>query len=84
MVPKKIENLLTAGKACSSDRPAYLRYVQQTMVTGQAAGTAAALCIKKGITPREMENCVSELQKTLVDQGAVIFDEQLSEKHIMY
>lgn len=84
MVPKKIENLLTAGKACSSDRPAYLRYVQQTMVTGQAAGTAAALCIKKGITPREMENCVPELQKTLVDQGAVIFDEQLGEKHIMY
>ena len=73
MVPKKIENLLAAGKCVSTDRPAYLRYVQQTMVTGQAAGVAAALCVKHGITPREMEKDVSELQKTLESQGAIIF-----------
>ena len=72
MVPKKIENLLVAGKAVSTDRPAYLRYVQQTMVTGQAAGTAAALCVRKGISPRAMEADVTDLQDTLERQGAVV------------
>ncbi len=86
MVPKKIENLLASGKICSSDRPAYLRYVQQTMVTGQAAGAAAALCIKKGITPRQMESeeNIAELQKLLISQDAVIFDEQLGEREYFY
>jgi len=73
MVPKKIENLLAAGKCVSTDRPAYLRYVQQTMVTGQAAGVAAALCVKNGITPRELENDVTELQQALEAQGAIVF-----------
>jgi len=74
LVPKKIENLLVAGKSVSTDRAAYLRYLHQTMVTGQAAGTAAGLCIKKGITPREMEKDVTDLQKFLVDQGAILFE----------
>jgi hypothetical protein len=74
LVPKKIENFLAAGKCVSTDRDAYLRYLQQTMVTGQAAGTAAALCVKKGITPREMEKDYADLQKSLVDQGAILFD----------
>ena len=74
LVPKKIENLLAAGKCVSSDRPAYLRFVQQTMVTGQAAGVAAAICARRGITPRELEKDVSELQKILVEQGALLHD----------
>ena len=44
------------------------------MVTGQAAGTAAGLCIKKGITPRQLEADVSELQEMLVAQGAILFE----------
>lgn len=72
LVPVKVENFLVAGKAVSTDRPAYLRYVQQTMVTGQAAGAAAALCVKKGITPRQLEDEVTELQETLESQGAVV------------
>ncbi len=47
-----------------------LRFVQQTMVTGQAAGVAAALCVKHSKTPRELETDVSELQKILLEQGA--------------
>ena len=42
------------------------------MVTGQAAGAAAALCVKKGMTPRQLEEDVSELQEILVKQGAVL------------
>lgn len=74
LVPKTIDNLLAAGKCVSTDRPAYLRYVHQTMVTGQAAGVAAALCAKKGITPRELEKDVSGLQATLVKQGAILYE----------
>ncbi len=73
LVPQKIENLLVAGKAISTDRDAYHRYLQQTMVTGQAAGVAAALCAKQNITPRELEKDVSELQKILQEQGAILY-----------
>ena len=74
LVPRKIDNLIAAGKCVSTDRPAYLRYLHQTMVTGQAAGVAAALCVKQGKTPRELEKDVSELQKILLEQGAVLFE----------
>ncbi|HIY19971.1 MAG TPA: FAD-dependent oxidoreductase [Candidatus Blautia avistercoris] len=74
LVPQKVENLLAAGKCVSTDRPAYLRYLHQTMVTGQAAGTAAGLCVQRGITPRELEKDVKELQKRLLDQGAILFE----------
>ena len=72
LVPKKIENLLAAGKHVSTDRPSYLRYLHQTMVTGQAAGVAAAICVKDNISPRQLEKDVSKLQKILVDQGAIL------------
>jgi hypothetical protein len=74
LVPKKIENLLIAGKHISTDRDAYHRFLQQTMVTGQAAGVAAALCVKHGVTPRELEadNYVKELQDILRAQGAIL------------
>ena len=73
LVVKGLENFLVAGKAISTDRASYHRFLQETIVTGQAAGVAAALCVKHGITPREMEKDVSELQKVLQDQGAILF-----------
>jgi hypothetical protein len=73
LVPKEVENLLVAGKAISTDRDSYHRFLQQTMVTGQAAGVAAALCVKQNITPRELENDVSELQRILQEQGAILY-----------
>jgi hypothetical protein len=73
LVPKNVENLLVAGKAISTDRDAYHRFLQQTMVTGQAAGVAAALCAKQNITPRELEKDVSELQRILQEQGAILY-----------
>lgn len=74
LIPRKIENLLAAGKCVSTDRPAYLRYLHQTMVTGQAAGTAAALAVKKGVTPRELQADIKELQENLLAQGAILFE----------
>ena len=72
LVPRKVENLLVAGKHISTDRDAYHRFLQQTMVTGQAAGVAAALCARRGITPRELEKDVGELQRVLQEQGAIL------------
>jgi hypothetical protein len=73
LVPRNVENLLVAGKPISTDRDAYQRFLQQTMVTGQGAGVAAAICAKKNISPRELEKDVSELQKILVQQGAILY-----------
>ena len=73
LVPQKIENLLVGGKAISTDRDSYCRFLQITMVTGQAAGVAAAVCAKKGVTPRGLEEDVTELQEILVKQGALLY-----------
>jgi hypothetical protein len=73
LVPQVIENLLVGGKAISTDRDSYKRFLQETMVTGQAAGVAAAICARKGITPRQLEQDVSELQSILLKQGAILY-----------
>jgi hypothetical protein len=52
LVPKNVENMLIAGRHVSTDRDSYLRFLQETMVTGQAAG--AALCATMNITPRQL------------------------------
>ena len=64
--------MLVAGKMVSTERDCYLRFLPETMVTGQAAGVAAALCAKKGITPRQLEEDVSELQDILKKQGVIL------------
>ena len=73
LVPQKIDNLLVGGKAISTDRDSYCRFLQITMVTGQAAGAAAAVCANKGITPRQLEADVSELQEILLKQGVILY-----------
>ena len=72
LVPKDVENLLVAGKMISTERECYQRFLPETMVTGQAAGTAAALCASSARTPRELEQDVSGLQAALEAQGAVL------------
>ncbi|MCL5735489.1 MAG: FAD-dependent oxidoreductase [Actinobacteria bacterium] len=73
LVPLEVEGLLVAGKPCSTERDPYMRYLQQTMVTGQAAGVAAAVCAKNGVTPRQLESDVSEVQDILQQQGVVLY-----------
>ena len=73
LVPQVIDNLLVGGKAISTDRDSYARFLQETMVTGQAAGVAAAICARKGISPRQLEQDVTELQEVLLKQGAILY-----------
>jgi hypothetical protein len=73
MVPLKVEGMLVAGKPICTDESTIKRFIVTTMVTGQAAGVAAAVCAKKGITPRQLEADVSEVQDILVKQGAILY-----------
>ncbi len=74
LVPRKVENLLIAGKHVSAERCAYQRFLQETMVTGQAAGAAAALCVRHGVTPRQLEDekYIRELQGILRGQRVIL------------
>jgi len=66
---KNIDNLFFAGR-CGSFTHLGLGSVrvQSTLATiGQAAGTAAAMCIEKGINPRDIyKNHINRLQQTLI------------------
>ncbi len=72
LVPLKVENLLVAGRCLSAESEAAgaVRVMPPCMAMGQAAGTAAALCVKTGSTPRTLD------AKSLVDvlraQGAFL------------
>lgn len=57
LVAQGVDNLLVAGRCLSAEHVAEssLRIQQTCMATGQAAGTAAALSLEHGTTPRELD-----------------------------
>lgn len=71
-VPKGIEGMLLTGKLVSVTEDFKRDLLPDNIIWGQAAGTAAAICVKKGITPRQLEECVSELQDQLRKDGAIL------------
>lgn len=74
LVPEDVGNLLVAGRCISgtSEAAASYRVIPCCVATGQAAGTAAALALKAGRLPGDVD--IPKLRKVLVDQGAVIKD----------
>ena len=72
LLPKKIDNLLVAGRLITSNWDAHMstRNTVSCMAQGQAVGTAAALSIKEDKTPRELD--MKLLRKTLIDQGVYL------------
>ncbi|MFC2033734.1 FAD-dependent oxidoreductase [Chloroflexota bacterium] len=68
LLPQGVENLIVAGRCISAQHDAMvqLRIIPACLVTGQAAGTAAALALKENTTPRQLD--VSIIQKTVTDQ----------------
>ncbi|WP_261131763.1 FAD-dependent oxidoreductase [Bacillus sp. Marseille-Q3570] len=79
LVPKKIDGLLIASRASgyTSLAAGSARVIPTGMTAGQAAGTAAAIAVKEEITFREMtedKGLISQLQKTLKDQGANLYE----------
>jgi hypothetical protein len=69
LVPVEVENLLTAGRCFSADQVAndVLAPIQVCAALGQAAGAAAALAIKSGVTTAKVD--ITRLQNMLNSQG---------------
>ncbi len=73
MLPKKIKNLLVAsGKTVSTDDYLPYRVKPVCMVLGQAAGTAAALCVQTQTTPGKLDRRI--LQRALLRAGVYLGD----------
>jgi hypothetical protein len=72
LLPRGVEGLLVAGRCVSADRVACGSIRQQAgcIVTGQAAGTAAAIAARRRETPRKVP--IGELQTALQAQGAIV------------
>jgi len=72
LVPKKLDGLLACGRhiSCDANSHGFMREIPQCWLTGQAAGTAAALAVKSGTEPRSVN--IAELQHELRAQGAFI------------
>lgn len=72
LLPKTVENVVVAGRciSCAPDLIDRVRLIPVCVVTGHAAGVAAALAAKGGVKPRQVP--VEEIQKVLREQGAYL------------
>jgi len=72
LVPLKVENLLMAGRCVAGDKISHAatRQMMCCTVTGQAAGVAAAVSVKKDVICRNVH--VGDVQIALRDQGVRI------------
>lgn len=72
LLPKRVENLLAAGRCVAADNKMlnYTRLIAPCMLTGHAAGAAAALAVKNGYPPRQVDTAA--LQGLLREQGAYL------------
>ncbi len=72
LLPKTVDNVVAAGRciSCAPDLIDRARLIPVCMVTGHAAGVAAALAAKAGVRPRDVP--AAEIQKTLREQGAYL------------
>ena len=76
LIPVSFDNVLTAGRCMGTDRQmeASIRVMPGCYITGQAAGTAAAMSVSKTDGDVRRVN-VKELQKALACDGAYLREE---------
>ena len=74
LVPKSRDGLVVAGRCVSATREALgaIRLTAPAMAMGQAAGTAAALAVRTGRQPRNVD--VALLREELTRGGAILPD----------
>jgi hypothetical protein len=72
LLPRKMDGLLVACRAFSADMYANDTYnwIPHCVAFGEAAGTAAALAVKAGIQPRNVD--YGALQERLLKQGVLL------------
>jgi hypothetical protein len=68
----EVENLLVAGRCISVDHRTHhaTKEIPPSMATGEAAGTAAALAVRRGVSLRDLP--VTELRDRLRAAGAIV------------
>ena len=74
---KNISNLMFAGRnaSCTHIALSSTRIIATCSLMGQAAGTAASLCLKYDATPRQVGNAhIKELQQLLISDDVFIPD----------
>lgn len=72
LVPETVDGLLVAGRCISVDDGLIgpIRVIPPCMMTGEAAGAAAALSVQEGVAPRELDPAL--LREALDDAGAIL------------
>ncbi len=72
LIPRGLSNLYVTGRCISATHEAMsaIRIQPTCYALGEAAGTAAALCVRHNCSPWDMGPHLKELQATLVEQGA--------------
>jgi hypothetical protein len=84
LVPRKVDNLLVAGRSFSSDDIINNEYnlIPHCIIYGQAAGTAAALAIKSGVKVRNVN--IADLKDSLIKQNVVLPETLKDQERIKY
>ncbi|MFC1452141.1 FAD-dependent oxidoreductase [Verrucomicrobiota bacterium] len=79
LLPHDVEALLTAGRCVSCTHVALgsIRVMVPCIGMGEAAGTAAALSLEEGVTPRQVD--VGKLQNRLRSQGAILSERDIEQ-----
>jgi FAD dependent oxidoreductase len=69
LLPKGVDNMLVACRAFSSDQTVnnFFNLIPHCVAFGEAAGTAAALSLQQGVSPRDVN--FAALRKQLIAQG---------------
>ena len=82
LLPKKIDNLLVAGRCLSAthEGQASARNSAQCMAMGEAAGVAAALAVSRHVSPKQVDR--HELQDQLRKQGAILQPVQIESERL--
>jgi len=72
LIPKKVENLIIAGRciSCSREANASARQMGTCMATGQAAGVACVLSLRYNVSPRNL--IYKKLGSELERQGVIL------------
>ena len=73
MVAKKVDGLLAVGRSASARPASLLRSRIGLMQMGQAGGIAAALAVRNGVHPGQLD--VKELQWKLLEAGCYLGDQ---------
>jgi hypothetical protein len=72
LVPLRVDDLLVAGRCISAtfEAQAAIRIEATCRAMGEAAGVAAALCVREGVSPRNLDT--TQLLEVLRSQGAKV------------